>query len=294
MNPEVLIIGCGFLGEAAAELFSARGQRVLGLVRGTDSLESLTSPQSPPLPFQVACCDVTDPASVEALTPLVKGVPLAIYCVSSGRGGAETYAAVYREGLRRILGSWNPGRIIFVSSTSVYGQTNGAWIDEASPAIPDRETGRILLEAEALALVAGGSVARLSGIYGPGRSVLLRKFLSGEALLEEGGVRWINQIHRDDAASALAQLGNSTVAPGIYNVTDDTPVTQRDVYGWMAEILNRPLPPEGPADLNRKRGWTSKRIRNGKLRSTGWYPLYPSYRDALPQLLSAIGESLPD
>ena len=107
-------------------------------------------------------------------------------------------------------------------------------------------------------------------------------------------MRWINQIHRDDAASALAQLGNPKVAPGIYNVTDDTPVTQRDVYGWIAEILNRPLPPEGPADLNRKRGWTSKRIRNGKLRSTGWYPLYPSYRDALPQLLSAIGESLPD
>ncbi len=294
MNPEVLIIGCGFLGEAAAELFSARGQRVLGLVRGADSLESLTSRQSsapPPLPFQVACCDVTEPASVEALTPRVKGVPLSIYCVSSGRGGAETYAAVYREGLRRILASWNPSRIIFVSSTSVYGQTDGAWIDEKSPALPDRETGRILLEAEALALAAGGSVARLSGIYGPGRSVLLRKFLSDEALLEEGGVRWINQIHRDDAASALAHLGSPTVAPGVYNVTDNTPVTQRNVYGWMAEILNRPLPPEGPADLNRKRGWTSKRIRNAKLRASGWAPSFPSYRDALPQLLSALEET---
>lgn len=294
MNPEVLIIGCGFLGEAAAELFSAQGQRVLGLVRGVDSLESLAQRQSAAPPFEVACCDVTDPASVEGLTPRVKGVPLAIYCVSSGRGGAETYASVYREGLRRILGSWTPGRILFVSSTSVYGQTDGAWIDEVSPALPDRETGRILLEAEALALDAGGSVARLSGIYGPGRSVLLKKFLSGEALLEEGGVRWINQIHRDDAASALVQLGNTSVTSGIYNVTDDTPVTQRDVYGWMAQMLKRDLPPEGPADLNRKRGWTSKRIRNAKLRSTGWVPRYPSYRDALPQLLTVMGEILPD
>ena len=291
MNPEVLIIGCGFLGEAAAELFSARGQRVLGLVRGADSLESLTSHRQPPLSFDVACCDVTSPASVEALTPRVKGVPLAIYCVSSGRGGVETYEAVYREGLRRILGSWNPGKIIFVSSTSVYSQTDGSWIDEASPALPDRETGRILLEAETLALAAGGSVARLSGIYGPGRSVLLRKFLSDEALLEEGGVRWINQIHRDDAASALAHLGDPSVTPGIYNVTDDTPVTQRDIYTWMTEILDRPLPPEGPADMNRKRGWTSKRISNRKLRTTGWAPYFPSYRDALPQLLSAMGKT---
>jgi hypothetical protein len=61
--------------------------------------------------------------------------------------------------------------------------------------------------------------------------------------------------------------------------------TQRQVYGWMAEELHQPLPHEGAADLNRKRGWTSKRISNAKLRSTGWIPQFPSYRDALPQLL---------
>ena len=281
MNPEVLIIGCGFLGEAAAELFSARGKRVLGLVRGADSLTSLAG-----RPFASAACDVTDGASVTALTPLLRNVPLAIYCVSSGRGGADTYAAVYRDGLRRVIELWNPGKIIFVSSTSVYGQKDGSWVTEASPAIPDRETGRILLEAEQIALAAGGSVARLSGIYGPGRSVLLKKFLSGEALLEDGGHRWINQIHRDDAASALARLGDLTVPTGLYNVTDDTPTTQCEVYGWMADFIKRPLPPNGPADLNRKRGWTSKRISNAKLQTAGWIPQFPSYRDALPQLLA--------
>jgi NAD dependent epimerase/dehydratase family enzyme len=107
-------------------------------------------------------------------------------------------------------------------------------------------------------------------------------------------VRWINQIHRDDAASALAHLGDPSVTPGIYNVTDDTPVTQRDIYTWMTKILERPLPPEGPADMNRKRGWTSKRISNRKLRTTGWAPRYPSYRDALPQLLSAMGKMPPE
>jgi nucleoside-diphosphate-sugar epimerase len=283
VNPEVLIIGCGFLGEAAAELFSTRGKRVLGLVRGADSMASLAGRS-----FETAACDVTDPSSVEALSPRLRNVPIAIYAVSSGKGGAETYAAVYREGLRRVINAWNPGRMIFVGSTSVYGQTDGSWVTETSPTLPDRETGRILLEAEQIALDAGGSVARLSGIYGPGRSVLLKKFLSGEALLEEGGRRWINQIHRDDAAAALARLADLDVAVGLYNVTDDTPATQSEVYGWIAGFLGKPLPPEGSADLNRKRGWTSKRISNALMRTTGWAPAYPSYRDALPRLLSAI------
>lgn len=286
MNPEVLIIGCGFLGEAAAELFSARGKRVLGLVRGADSLASLVGK-----PFASAACDVTDNASVATLTPLVRHVPLAIYCVSSGRGGAETYAAVYHDGLRRVLDSWNPGKIIFVSSTSVYGQTDGSWVTEESPAIPDRVTGRILLEAEQVARAAGGSVARLSGIYGPGRSVLLKKFLAGEAVLEDGGHRWINQIHRDDAAAAVVHLGEAVAPAGLYNVSDNTPATQREVYGWMAEFLKRPLPGEGPADLNRKRGWTSKRISNAQLQTAGWIPQFPSYRDALPHLLEGPATS---
>lgn len=281
MNPEVLIIGCGFLGEAAADFFSAQGRNVLGLVRSNDSLGALSNRS-----FRSAACDVTDPASVEALTPQVQNVPLAIYCVSSGRGGVDAYAAVYRDGLRRVQESWKPGRMIFVSSTSVYGQTDGAWVTEESEAAPDRDTGRILLEAEQIALASGGSVARLSGIYGPGRSVLLRKFLAGEALLEDGGHRWINQIHRDDAAVALARLGDFSVTPEVYNVTDNMPATQREVYGWIAETQRQSLPPEGAADLNRKRGWTSKRISNAKLRSAGWIPQFPSYRDALPQLLT--------
>lgn len=284
MNPEVLIIGCGFLGEAAAELFSARGRRVLGLVRSPASLDALSG-----RPFASAACDVTDPGMVDALGDRLHGVPLAVYAVSSGRGGAETYAAVYREGLRRVMEAWSPGRLVFVSSTSVYGQTDGSWVSEESTARPDRETGRILLEAEEIALAAGGSVARLSGIYGSGRSVLLRKFLTGEAVLEGGGHRWINQIHRDDAASALVHLGEPGTGAGLFNVSDDTPATQREVYGWMAGFFNKHPPPEGPADMNRKRGWTSKRVANAALRGTGWRPQFPSYRDALPQLISSFG-----
>ena len=283
MNPEVLIIGCGFLGEAAAALFSARGASVLGLVRSEASRASLSHAS-----FETALCDVTSDASVAALSPRLSGVPVAIHAVSPGMRGKEAYAALYRDGLQRVVAAWQPRRVIFVSSTSVYGQDDGSWITEESPTEPARETGRILLEAEKIALEAGGIAARLTGIYGPGRSYLLRNFLSGEAVLENGGGRWINQIHRDDGAAALVRLGAPEVSPGVYNVTDDTPTTQREVYGWMADFFGRPLPPEGPPGLALRRGVTSKRISNAKMHGLGWAPTFPSYRDALPLLAAAI------
>lgn len=281
MNPEVLIIGCGFLGEATASLFSNQGKRVLGLVRSQESLNKLTGRA-----FKTALCDVTDDASVESLSFMLQRVPLAVYMVSSNGGGAEEYAAVYRDGLARVVESWHPQKIIFVSSTSVYAQDDSSWVTEDCPAIPERETAKVLLEAEQIALAAGGTVARLTGIYGPGRSMLLRKFLAGEAVLEEGGVRYLNQIHRDDGAAALLHLSKAELPCGIYNVTDNTPATQRELYGWIADFLKLPLPFEGPANLNRKRGFTSKRISNVKLRGLGWSPRYPSYREALPSLMS--------
>ena len=283
MSPDIVIIGCGFLGEAAAALFSARGASVLGLVRSEASRASLSHAS-----FETALCDVTSDASVAALSPRLSGVPVAIHAVSPGMRGEEAYAALYRDGLQRVVAAWQPRRVIFVSSTSVYGQDDGSWITEESPTEPARETGRILLEAEKIALEAGGIAARLTGIYGPGRSYLLRNFLSGEAVLENGGGRWINQIHRDDGAAALVRLGDPEVSPGVYNVTDDTPPTQREVYGWMADFFGRPLPPEGPPGLALRRGVTSKRISNAKMHGLGWAPTFPSYRDALPLLAATI------
>lgn len=283
MTPDIVIIGCGFLGEAAAALFSARGAHVLGLVRSEASRATLSRAS-----FETALCDVTSDASVAALSPRLSGVPVAIHAVSPGMRGEEAYAALYRDGLQRVVAAWQPRRVIFVSSTSVYAQDDGSWITEESPTEPARETGRILLEAERIALEAGGIAARLTGIYGPGRSYLLRNFLSGEAVLENGGGRWVNQIHRDDGAAALARLGDPDVSPGVYNVNDDTPTIQREVYGWMADFFGRPLPPVGAPGLALRRGVTSKRISNGKLRGLGWTPAFPSYRDALPLLAAAI------
>jgi nucleoside-diphosphate-sugar epimerase len=277
----VVIAGCGFLGEAAAFLFLESGSRVLGLCATKETAARLAG-----RPFEIRAADLTGPLS--EIPPEWKNPDVLIHCASSAHGGADEYRAIYRDGLSNLLEFFAPRRLIFTGSTSVYAQENGEWVDEKSPADPSRETGRILLEAEALALAAGGVVARLAGIYGPGRSVYLRKFLEGSASLEAGGARWTNQIHRNDAARALTVLASPAVPPGIYNVCDDTPATQRDLYGWIAGFLNKPLPPEGLYDPDRKRGWTSKRVSNAKSRAAGWAPQFASYRAALPSLLDSL------
>jgi nucleoside-diphosphate-sugar epimerase len=186
--------------------------------------------------------------------------------------------------------------LIFTSSTSVYAQIDGSEVTEESPAEPDRETGKILRETEDLVLAHGGLVARLSGIYGPGRSVILKKFLSGEAIIEENGDRFLNQIHRDDAARALLRLSSSLLSSHqpstfnhqLYNLSDSHPLSQLECYSGLARLFGRPLPPSGPRDLNRKRGWTHKRVSNAKLRATGWEPEFPSFLDAAPGIASTL------
>ena len=276
--PRVLIVGCGFVGEQVANLFGANAWAVSGWTGSEESAARLRAQST----YPVAAHDVTDPAAVAAAArdPVNAAPDVVVMCVSSGRGGPEQYRRVYLEGTRNLLAAFRPGRFIFTSSTSVYAQTDGSWVDEDAPAEPDRETGRILRETENLVLATrGGTVARLAGIYGPGRSALLRKFLAGEAVIEGDGERWLNQIDRTGAAFALWRLAQSDVSPGVYNVADDQPLTQRELYEELARLFNRPLPPGGPIDLQRKRGWTSKRVANGRLRALGWRPAFPSFLD---------------
>ena len=225
-------------------------------------------------------CDVSDAASVAEL-PLAGAI---VHCAASGRGGAEAYQRVYVDGCENLAQAFPGVPLLFTSSTSVYAQTDGSTVTEGSAARPDRETGRLLLAAERVVVESGGWVARLSGIYGPGRSVILRKFQAGEAVIEEDGRRILNQIHREDAAAAVFHLIASGAEPGIYNVSDSAPLSQRECYEAMARIFLRPLPPSGPRDLNRKRGWTHKRVSNAKLLATGWAPIFPCYLDALGSL----------
>ena len=266
---KLLLIGHGYLGQAITREFREHGWDV--------------SPASLSGGDGTISCDVGDPAAIGKLPP----ADFIVHCAASGRGGAEAYQHVYVDGCRHLAAAFPGTPLLFTSSTSVYAQTDGAVVTEDSPAIPDRETGTLLLEAERITLAAGGIVTRLSGIYGPERSVILKKFLSGEAVIEEDGRRFLNQIHRDDAARAIYHLATSRTH-GVFNVSDSTPLSQLSCYEKLAQIFARPLPPSGPRDLNRKRGWTHKQVSNDKLRATGWLPDFPSFLDAVASIAGTV------
>ena len=272
--PKVLIAGCGFVGLATARLFARLGWEVIGCTHSEESAAKLAGE-----PFSVLACDIGDRAAVEACANL-GSFDAIVHCASSGRGGAEEYRRVYLEGSRHLISVFAPAPLLFTSSTSVYAQTDGGWVTEDSPAVPDRETGRLLRETEDLVLAQNGIVTRLAGVYGPGRSVLLRKFFDGTAIIEGEGTKWINQVHRDDIAAAIVHLVTARVS-GIFNVNDDQPIAQRELYTWLAQRFGKPLPPSGPIDVHRKRGWTNKRVSNARLRALGWAPRYPSFFDAI-------------
>jgi nucleoside-diphosphate-sugar epimerase len=271
---KTLIIGCGYIGLPLALRLMEQGRQVTGWVHSAASAASLAGQ---PL-HRIITGSVADGNAWDAAS---EGYDVVIHCASSGRRGEAAYEEVFLQGAR-MMGERQPrARKIFVSSTSVYGQTGGEVVTEESPAEPLTAPGRILREAERAALGSGAMVARSTGIYGPGRGVLFEKFRRGEAVIEGDGLRWINQIHQRDLVAALAHLIEAGAPGEIYNATDDTPVTTRDYYAWCSEFLRQPRPPHGPVNTERKRGLTNKRVSNAKLRATGWSPIYPSFREGL-------------
>src|SRR5215813_14435233 len=273
--PQILIAGCGYVGEATADLFHSVGWNVEGWVHSKESATRLSAK-----PYSIRVIDVSQRDEVANCSGAFDAV---IHCASSHGGDAEAYRQIYLNGALHLLETFSKAEILFTSSTSVYAQRDGSWVTEESETKPLRETSRILLEVEKLILEKGGIVARLAGIYGPGRSALLTKLVNGTATIAPSNDRFVNQVHRDDIVSALFLLLNreALTSGQIYNVTDDQPLLQSACYGWLAQRLNRPLPPIRRSEQPRKRGATNKRVSNAKLRRLGWTSQYPTFSDAM-------------
>jgi nucleoside-diphosphate-sugar epimerase len=213
-----------------------------------------------------------------------------VNCVAAG-GDAEDYRQVYLRGTRNLI-DWlapsPPKKFVYTSSTSVYGQTDGSQVKESSPAEPLAETAKVLLETEKLLLasVAGRKfpavILRVAGIYGPDRGHGFKQFLKNEARIEGDGSRFLNMIHRDDLIGCvIAALKNGRPVE-IYNAADDEPVSQLHFFQWLAQALDKPLPPSEPEnpDAFRKRGVTNKRVLNRKLKmELGHQFKYPNFRN---------------
>ena len=273
--PRILIAGCGYVGEAPADLFYSAGWNVEGWVHSKESAARLSAK-----PYSIRVVDISRPDEVDKCAGALDAV---LHCASSRGGDTAAYRQIYFNGARHLLETFPKARFVFTSSTSVYAQRDGSCVTEDSETKPLRQTSRVLLEVEKLILERDGIVARLAGIYGPRRSALLSKFLSGTAAVDPNNDRFVNQVHRDDIVSALFLLLNreAETSGQIYNVVDDQPLLQSECYRWLAQRLNRTLPPVRESDQQRKRGDTNKRVSNAKLRRLGWVSQYPTFQDAM-------------
>jgi nucleoside-diphosphate-sugar epimerase len=283
--PRILLAGCGYVGEATADLFHSAGWNVEGWVHSKQSAARLSVK-----PYSIRVIDVSQRGEVAKRAGAFDAV---IHCGSSRGGDAEAYREIYLNGARHLLETFPKAKILFTSSTSVHAQRDGSWVTEGSETKPRRETSLILLEVEKLVLEKDGIIVRLAGIYGPQRSALLSKFLNGTATIDPNNDRFVNQVHRDDIASALFLLLNreAQTFAQIYNVVDDQPLLLSECYRWLARRLNRPFPPTRKSEQPRKRGDTNKRVSNAKLRRLGWTPHYPTFADAMEK---SILPSFPD
>ncbi|MDD1016130.1 NAD-dependent epimerase/dehydratase family protein [Pseudomonas rubra] len=279
--PSVLIVGCGDVGGRLAKQLLASGWPVSGLRRSVGQL---------PEGVVAIAADLNDKRCPDAWP--VDAPDYLIYCVAASQHDEAGYQAAYVEGLRTVL-SWlaerrqTPRRLLFVSSSSVYAQKNGEWIDEGAAVEPEGYSGTVMLEAEQLALASGipSTVVRLTGIYGPGREWLLSQVRQGYRVTEEPPL-YGNRIHAEDAAGLLAFLLKADLQgkalENCYIGVDDAPAPLFDVVAWLREYMGVTQ----WSEQERVRRTGSKRCSNARARALGWVPQYPSYKEGYAAILA--------
>ncbi len=270
---KVLIAGCGYVGCALAELLVAVGHNVSGLRRNPSPLPRGV------VPLRV---DLADPESVRVCLRGAK-FDWVVYAAAAGARDEAAYRRAYIEGLSHVLDVIEvPARLVFTSSTAVYGQSAGERVDEMSPTAPTRFSGEIMLEAEEIveSYSGRGTSIRFGGIYGPTRTRLIDGVRHGTIELPSGP-QLTNRIHRDDCARAIAHLLKLPDPTGLYVGVDDDPADMADVLRWMAERL-------GVKDLATSVGpppARGKRCSNARLVATGFSFRYPTFREGYAPLL---------
>ena len=274
----VLIAGCGYVGSALAQRCVKAGQQVWGLKR---------HPAGLPRGVRAIAADLLEP---ESLQDLPRELSRVYYCVGATAHSEEAYEAAYVRGLRNLLAALEPQRgnfrLLFTSSTGVYGQQGGEWVDETSPTALEGFASQILLHGEQLLELSGFeyTVLRLAGIYGPDRSWFLDQVRRGEVPFSVMPL-YTNRIHRDDCAEALFHLGSLRSPDTLYLGCDDMPAPRNEVVTWLADRMEVPMPTRIVTHQEGTRERTNKRCRNDKLRATGFQFLYPTYKEGYASLL---------
>jgi nucleoside-diphosphate-sugar epimerase len=286
---QIVIAGCGYVGNALARLLLDDGHEVYGIRRDVSKLEQ---------GIRGIAGDLADP---KTLGPAPRRVEYAVFAVGADAGTEQAYRRAYLDGLAGFL-EWladegqRPRRLVMTSSTSVYGQRRGERIDEDSPTHPTQFRGETMLASERLLAASGMStvVLRLGGIYGPGRTGLVERARAG-ALRRPAEPQYTNRIHRDDAAGLLRHLLFLEDPEPVYLGVDDESAEAGELYAWLAKTLGLPTPeteePDQRSEGGGRRSAGSKRCSNRLARESGYRFRYPSYREGYGALIREQAES---
>lgn len=272
------IVGCGYVGSALASLLLDKGHEVWGLRRSVAALGGLRAIKA----------DVSHPETLS----FPERLDHVVYAISADASTEDAYRAAYVTGLRNVLQALKEQgqapRFIFVGSTGVYHQDDGAWLNEDSPTDPRGFSGKLLLEGEALLRESSflSSVVRFSGIYGPGRARTVESVRSGVAQRVRGSKAVLNHIHRDDCAGVLAHVLALDTPEPLYLGTDSEPALKNDVLCWVSAQLGLP----DPSEVESENGVAIHRgghryYSNRRLLNSGYQFRYPTYREGYRALL---------
>ncbi len=278
----ILVVGAGNIGGMLAEELAQAGNEVWGIRRSEKSVgKGVHKIQA-------------DVADFDTLQDLPQNLDILVYCVASPVFTKDSYHAYYYRGIKHILkalkGS-NLKRAIFVSSSSVYHQMDGSWVDETSPTEPTSFGGKELLAAENALLSSNvpGTVVRFTGIYGPDRTRMINQAQEGGYCDPEPPV-WTNRIHRDDCVGVLKFLVNKALKneplDSIYLATDDEPVPLFDILEWMKDRIGDVKPNYDLPEATRR---ANRRCSNKRLHALGYQFKYPNYKVGYDALLTEMG-----
>lgn len=277
---QILILGYGDIGHRVAKQLVSTGAGVTGVCRTPD-----TKPRHPDI--NLIAADITNEQELYAL--FEQRWDHVIMTLTPAASGDDRYHQGYVvpcRHLQQVLAQQaHQPSIVYISSTGVYAQRDGEWIDEQSQTEPVSTSGKALLQAETLIRSLPGAhvILRCSGIYGDGRDFMLRQVAANSVQLRTS---WTNRIHQDDVAGFIVHLITKVSDPhSVYLLNDDVPVRQYEIYQWLAQQMKVTL----DGEINKSVGLRgSKRCQNKRMKDTGYSLQYPSYRKGYQAMLESL------
>jgi len=288
-----LVFGGGYLGERVARRWQEQGAEVHVVTRSVARAADFATQG-----FFPHVANINNPKTLAGLPP----VETVLFAVGYDRSSSRSIQEVYEKGLQNVLAALpeETKHVVYISSTGVYGDAQGEWVDERTPPAPHRPGGKASLAAEQVltehSLGSSSAILRLAGIYGPGRVPHLEKILQGESL-RVPSESLLNLIHVEDAADVVLATekwlpkAETRQHPALFCVSDGHPVARHDFYTEIARLVERPTPrfespdPQSPVA---SRAQANKKVSNRQLIETFNLELtYPTYQTGLAAILGS-------